>query len=236
MSQETGRLKVVLKSLGMRDAEIEEAVRLAESRPAETLSKYRAVLRPVAPDVVEALERAAKGEPPGGPTLRIPVDPDFGFEAARQLLSPGQGYLLVEKRPGLARRLLKAYTSGGGREGVILDFPGGLILRGPKISVVRPLKEPSDVLEALGELLRENRGMAVLAELQGPGDAPVIEQVLEVTGPRDAVLLVQAEPGALPEEARGRLRRKFWVIDFRTEKPQGRRRPVLMVSLTRPAG
>lgn len=236
MSAESGRLKVVLKSLGMREDEVASTLRLVERNPAEALAKLRAILKPAAPDVVEFLERMARGGPAGGPSLRIPVDPDFGFEAARQLASPGQAYLFVEKKPGLARKLLKACTSGGGQEGLILDFAGGLVLRGPKVSVVRSLKEPADVIEALRTFLEEYRKSVVLAEIQGAGDVPVLEQAFDITGPREAVLLVQAEPGALPDEARARLRRKLWTVAASTEKLEGKRRPVLMVSLTRPSG
>ncbi|MEM3087178.1 MAG: hypothetical protein QXO51_03430 [Halobacteria archaeon] len=235
MSAESGRLRVVLKALGMKEAEVDSTLKLIEKSPAEALAKLRAILKPVAPDMVEFLERMAKGGPPGGPTLRMPVDPDFGFEAARQLVSPGQGYLLVEKKPGLARKLLKAYTSAGGQEGIILDFAGGLALRGPKVSVVRPLKEPSDVLEALRAFLEEHRKSVVLAEIQGAGDLPVLEHAFDITGPQEAVLLIQAEPGALPDDARARLRRRFWTVAASTQKIEGKRRPVLMVSLTRPA-
>lgn len=236
MSAEHGRLRVVLKALGMKEGEIAETLQLVERNPAEALSKLRAILKPVAPDVVEALERLAKGGPAGAPTLRIPVDPDFGFEAARQLVSPSQGYLLVEKRPGLGRRLLKAYTSAPGQEGIILDFAGGLALRGPKVSVVRPLKEPADVLEALRTFLGEHRKSVVLAEVQGVGNVPVLEQAFDVTAPQEAVLLVQAEPGVLSDEIRVRLQRRFWTVTASTEKLEGKRRPVLIVSLARPTG
>lgn len=235
MSSEAGRLKVVLKALGMKQAEIEETLQLVERNPAEALSKLRAILKPVAPDVVEALERMARGGA-GAPTVRIPVDPEFGFEAARQVISPGLGYLVVERKPGLARKLLKAYTSSGGHEGLILDFAGGLALRGPKVAVVRSLKEPADVLEALQTFLGEHRKAAVLAEIQGAGDVPVLEQAFDITAPRETVLMVQAEPGTLPDEARARLQRKLWTVTASTEKLEGKRRPVLMVSLTRPTG
>ncbi len=236
MSAESGRLKIVLKSLGMREDEIAATLRLVERNPAEALAKLRAILKPVAPDVVESLERMVRDAPAGGPTLRIPVDPDFGFEAARQLASPGQAYLFVEKRPGLARKLLKAYTSAEGQEGLILDFAGGLALRGPKVAVVRSLKEPADVLEALQTFLEEHRRSVVLAEFQGAGDVPVLEQAFDITGPREAVLLVQAEPGTLSDEARARLRRRLWTVTASTQKIEGKRRPVLMFSLTRPTG
>lgn len=234
--EESGRLKVVLKTLGMKQAEIEETLQLVERNPAEALAKLRAILKPVAPDVVEVLERVARGGAAGAPTVRIPADPDFGFETARQIVSPGLGYLLVEKRPGLGRRLLKAYTSGGGLEGLILDFAGGLALRGPKVSVVRPLKEPADVFEALVTFLEGYRKAAVLAELHGAVDVPVLERAYDITAPREAVLMVQAEPGTLSDEARVRLQRKFWTVTSSLEKQPGRRRPVLMVSLTRPTG
>lgn len=234
MTVEMGRMRVVLRSLGMKEGEVDETLQLVQTSPSEALAKLRAILRPIAPDLVEALERHARGET-RGPTLRIPLDPDFGFEAARQVLSPGQGYLVVEKRPGLARRLLKAYTSPGGQEGIILDFAGGLALRGPKITVVRPLKNPEDVMEALRTFLAEHRKAAVLAELRGAEDVPVLLQAFDVTSPQETVLVAQAEPDTLPAEARARLQKRFWTVTAALERQESRRRPVLMVSMTRPA-
>lgn len=233
MSPPSSRLPEALRTLGMKETDVEETLRLVEANPAEALAKFRAILKPVAPDVVEELERRARVGP-GQPTLRIPVDPEFGFETARQILSPGQGYLLIERKPGLARRLMKAYTSRG-QEGLLLDFDQGLALAGPKVAVARALESPEHVVEALESFLAERRRAAVLAELRGDEDISSVERALDAAMAREAVLIAQAEPDTLSPERRTRLQKKFWTVTSFTEKG-GRRRPVETVSLTRPTG